>query len=293
MAAPHNGIQPGPPQQQMMQQQQQMMRGPMGAEQIPPGQPVLYLLSLNGTFERKTIGVPFAPDSLRIGRQTNQKTIPTATNGFFDSKVLSRQHAEIYAERNGKIYIRDVKSSNGTFVNGTRLSQENRESEPHELQTADHLELGIDIVSEDQKTVVHHKVAAKVEHAGFLSNTNNVLDMNFGDLDPANGTMMIPNGPLQMRGRANGNMVMVNNGGRMVNNGGMNGQGNGMPPQRSFFLAPIATDQILKRLAVRLIPVEPELPPWACVLTLNSLKCETHDCNPKILAGPTSSSVLS
>lgn len=258
MAAPHNGIQPGPPQNQMMQQQQQqqMMRGPMGAEQIPPGQPVLYLLSLNGTFERKTIGVPFAPDSLRIGRQTNQKTIPTATNGFFDSKVLSRQHAEIYAERNGKIYIRDVKSSNGTFVNGTRLSQENRESEPHELQTADHLELGIDIVSEDQKTVVHHKVAAKVEHAGFLSNTNNVLDMNFGDLDPANGTMMIPNGPLQMRGRANGNMVMANNGGRMVNNGGMNGQVNGMPQQRSFFLAPIATDQILKRLSVRLMPTK-------------------------------------
>ncbi|KAG8415922.1 hypothetical protein J3459_013980 [Metarhizium acridum] len=246
MAAHHNGPQPGPGQNQVMQQQQ-MMRGPMGAEQFPPGQPVLYLLSLNGTFERKTIAVPFAPDSLRIGRQTNQKTIPTATNGFFDSKVLSRQHAEIYAERNGKIYIRDVKSSNGTFVNGTRLSQENRESEPHELQTADHLELGIDIVSEDQKTVVHHKVAAKVEHAGFLSNTNNVLDMNFGDLDPANGTMMIPNGPLQMRGRANGHALMPGAGGRMVN-GGMNNQGNGMPQQRSFFLAPIATDQILKRL---------------------------------------------
>ncbi|KAL3965195.1 hypothetical protein ACCO45_002199 [Purpureocillium lilacinum] len=197
-------------QPQVAPQQQPVMR-PMPQEQFAPGQPVLYLLSLNGTFERKTIAVPFAPDSLRIGRQTNQKTIPTPTNGFFDSKVLSRQHAEIYAERNGKIYIRDVKSSNGTFVNGTRLSQENRESEPHELQTADHLELGIDIVSEDQKTVVHHKVAAKVEHAGFLSNTNNVMDMNFGDLDPANGTMLIPNA--------------------------------------LFFLAPIATDQILKRLS--------------------------------------------
>ncbi|OAA36663.1 cytoplasm to vacuole targeting Vps64 [Metarhizium rileyi] len=247
MAAPHNGIQPGPNQNQMMQQQQ-MMRGPVSAEQFSPGQPVLYLLSLNGTFERKTIAVPFAPDSLRIGRQTNQKTIPTATNGFFDSKVLSRQHAEIYAERNGKVYIRDVKSSNGTFVNGTRLSQENRESEPHELQTADHLELGIDIVSEDQKTVVHHKVAAKVEHAGFLSNTNNVLDMNFGDLDPANGTMMIPNGPLQMRGRTNGNALLPSTGGRMVNNNAINNQVTGMPQQRSFFVAPIATDQIMKRL---------------------------------------------
>ncbi|KAF7548034.1 hypothetical protein G7Z17_g7317 [Cylindrodendrum hubeiense] len=246
MMTSHGQVQPGSGQVQMTHQG--MMR-PMPTEQFPPGQPVLYLLSLNGTFERKTIAVPFAPDSLRIGRQTNQKTIPTPTNGFFDSKVLSRQHAEIYAERNGKIYIRDVKSSNGTFVNGTRLSQENRESEPHELQTADHLELGIDIVSEDQKTVVHHKVAAKVEHAGFLSSSNNVLDMNFGDLDPANGAMMMPSGAMPMRGRTGSNSAMVNNGRMMPNGGAMGMQPNGIPQQRPFFLTPIATDQILKRLA--------------------------------------------
>lgn len=247
MITAHGPVQAGPGQVQMTSQG--MMR-PMSAEQVPPGQPVLYLLSLNGTFERKTIAVPFAPESLRIGRQTNQKTIPTPTNGFFDSKVLSRQHAEIYAERNGKIYIRDVKSSNGTFVNGTRLSQENRESEPHELQTSDHLELGIDIVSEDQKTVVHHKVAAKVEHAGFLSASSNVMDMNFGDLDPANGAMMMPSGPMQLRGRTNSNASMASNGRMMPNGAGvMNMQANGMPQQRPFFLAPVATDQILKRLA--------------------------------------------
>ncbi|KAF4587342.1 cytoplasm to vacuole targeting Vps64 [Ophiocordyceps camponoti-floridani] len=234
---------------QLSMAQQTGMRA-MGPDQFPPGQPVLFLLSLNGTFERKTIAVPFAPESLRIGRQTNQKTVPTPTNGFFDSKVLSRQHAEIYAERNGKVYIRDVKSSNGTFVNGTRLSLENRESDPHELQTADHLELGIDIVSEDQKTVVHHKVAAKVEHAGFLSNTSNVLDMNFGDLDPANGTMLVPNCLLQMRGRAGNNASVGNNGGRMVAGGGMMASQNNAlaQQQRPFFVSPIATEQILKRL---------------------------------------------
>ncbi|PFH56059.1 hypothetical protein XA68_17130 [Ophiocordyceps unilateralis] len=247
MAPHHTSLQQTPGQPSMAQQTG--MRA-MGPDHFPPGQPVLYLLSLNGTFERKTIAVPFAPDSLRIGRQTNQKTVPTPTNGFFDSKVLSRQHAEIYAERNGKVYIRDVKSSNGTFVNGTRLSQENRESEPHELQTADHLELGIDIVSEDQKTVVHHKVAAKVEHAGFLSSTSNVLDMNFGDLDPANGAMMVPNGPLQMRGRGGSNASVGNNTGRMVAGGGaMASQNNAMAQQRPFFFSPIATEQILKRLA--------------------------------------------
>jgi hypothetical protein len=220
---------------------------------IGEGNPVLYLLSMNGTFERKTISVPFYPDSLRIGRQTNAKTVPTPANGFFDSKVLSRQHAEIWAERNGKIWIRDVKSSNGTFVNGARLSAENRDSEPHELQTQDHLELGIDIVSEDQKTVVHHKVAAKVEHAGFLGTTNNVLDMNFGDLDPANGAMMLPSqGSLQMRGRA-GSQGSVGSNSRLGPPTSMAGsQMNAMNQQRpmNFWLTPVTTEQIVKRLTV-------------------------------------------
>ncbi|KAF6796503.1 FHA domain-containing protein [Colletotrichum sojae] len=253
MRHPMNGVngatslQAAPGQPQMMSQQGLGAR-PMGDVPMPNGQPVLYLLSLNGTFERKTISVPFYPESLRIGRQTNQKTIPTATNGYFDSKVLSRQHAEIWADRMGKIYIRDVKSSNGTFVNGTRLSQENRESEPHELQTGDHLELGIDIVSEDQKTVVHHKVAAKVEHSGFVSPSSNVMDMNFGDLDPSNsGMMMPPAGPMPYRGRAGSNASMASNGRMMApqNMGGMPPNG---VPARGFLLTPITTEHIVKRL---------------------------------------------
>ena len=212
---------------------------------------------MNGTFERKTISVPYYPDSLRIGRQTNAKTVPTPANGYFDSKVLSRQHAEIWADKNnGKIYIRDVKSSNGTFVNGARLSAENRDSEPHELQTQDHLELGIDIVSEDQKTVVHHKVAAKVEHAGFLGATSNVLDMNFSDLDPANGAMMMPSqGSMQMRGRS-GSQGSVGSNGRMVPPasaaGSSTSQMSVMGHQRpmNFWLTPVTTEQIVKRLTV-------------------------------------------
>ena len=226
------------------------------AQPVGENNPVLYLLSMNGTFERKTISVPYYPDSLRIGRQTNAKTVPTPANGFFDSKVLSRQHAEIWADRNGKVWIRDVKSSNGTFVNGARLSPENRDSEPHELQTQDHLELGIDIVSEDQKTVVHHKVAAKVEHAGYLGATNNVLDMNFGDLDPANGAMMVPSqGALQMRGRA-GSQGSVGSNGRLGPPASVaSTQMSIMSQQRpmNFWLTPVTTEQIVKRLSVSLL----------------------------------------
>ncbi|KAA8630396.1 PRO45 [Sordaria macrospora] len=219
-----------------------------GADQMAPQRlPVLSLLSLNGTFERKTISVPFYPDIMKIGRQTNAKTVPLPTNGFFDSKVLSRQHAEIWANQDGKIYIKDVKSSNGTFVNGNRLSPENRESEPHELQSQDHLELGIDIVSEDQKTVVHHKVAAKVEHAGFVTQTNNLLDMNFGDLDPSNGGMMMPMGGMPpFRGRAGSAASLASNGRMMPGN--MGGPIPGLAQQRQFWLNPVTTEHIVKKL---------------------------------------------
>ncbi|KAK0632193.1 hypothetical protein B0T14DRAFT_420306 [Immersiella caudata] len=218
-----------------------------GAEGVLPGrQPVLSLLSLNGSFDRKTISVPFYPDTLRIGRQTNAKTVPTPVNGFFDSKVLSRQHAEVWADASGKIWIRDVKSSNGTFVNGTRLSPENRESEPHELQPQDHLELGIDIVSEDQKTVVHHKVAAKVEHAGFVSPSNNLMEMNFGDLDPSNGSLMMPVAGAPPRGRTASQASMAA-GARMAP-ANMGGPANGLAQQRQFWLNPITTEHIVKKL---------------------------------------------
>ena len=172
---------------------------------------LLALLPMNGTFERKQINVPFTPETMRVGRQTNAKTVPTPSNGYFDSKVLSRQHAEVWADREGRVWIRDVKSSNGTFVNGQRLSLENRESEPHQLRQHDTLELGIDIVSEDQKTIVHHKVSAKVEFVGLPGTSNNVLDLSFGDLDPSHGGSLLPS-PLsspmmQQRSRSGGPLI--------------------------------------------------------------------------------------
>ncbi|KAI0031846.1 hypothetical protein K488DRAFT_51159 [Vararia minispora EC-137] len=128
--------------------------------------PALYLYPLNDSFIPKHIHLP-PGQHIKIGRQTNAKTTPGERNGFFDSKVLSRQHAEVWedggkASRRLLIYIKDVKSSNGTFINSERLSSESQESEPFELKTDDIVEFGIDIVGEDNKTIVHHKVAARV-----------------------------------------------------------------------------------------------------------------------------------
>lgn len=50
--------------------------------------------------------------------------------------MLSRQHADVW-EESGKLFIRDVKSANGTFINAERLSAEAVKSDPFELKTDD------------------------------------------------------------------------------------------------------------------------------------------------------------
>lgn len=133
--------------------------------------PYIVLLPLNDTFEPKTIQLPFLPEVVKIGRQTNKSTLPFRDNGYFDSKVLSRSHAEIWANAEGRVCIKDIKSSNGTFVNGVRLSKENEESEVRELLHGDTLELGIDILNDDNGTIIHRKVSARVNHAGRPAET--------------------------------------------------------------------------------------------------------------------------
>ncbi|KAK9479757.1 hypothetical protein V1514DRAFT_350985 [Lipomyces japonicus] len=155
----------------------------------------IFLSSLNDTFTQKCIKLPFFPNTLSLGRQVNSKTQPTPDNGYFNSRVLSRQHAEIWADKaTGQVWIRDIKSANGTFINGNRLLPEDSESEPYELKANDILELGIDISAEDTKGVSHNKVAARVDKVGFGGGTfqpgtngihNGPISLSFADIDPS------------------------------------------------------------------------------------------------------------
>ncbi|KAI9313523.1 SMAD/FHA domain-containing protein [Dichotomocladium elegans] len=129
------------------------------------------LLPRHGSFQTKMLEVRDISSSssssssnkgrVRIGRQTSSKAVALPYNGLFDSKVLSRIHAELWYEQ-GKVYIRDIKSSNGTFLNGRRLSDENEESEPFELKSTDTLEFGVDITNEDG-SILYHKVSCQVQ----------------------------------------------------------------------------------------------------------------------------------
>lgn len=77
------------------------MPAPYAPNQMQQPLPALYLYPLNDSFLPKHIHLPQGP-RVKIGRQTNVKTAPGERNGFFDSKVLSRQHAEVW-EENGKV----------------------------------------------------------------------------------------------------------------------------------------------------------------------------------------------
>ena len=68
---------------------------------VPVPLPALYLYPLNDSFVPKHISL-VNQQRVKIGRQTNAKTVPAERNGFFDSKVLSRQHAEVW-EDGGKV----------------------------------------------------------------------------------------------------------------------------------------------------------------------------------------------
>ncbi|EMD36391.1 hypothetical protein CERSUDRAFT_66022 [Gelatoporia subvermispora B] len=88
---------------------------------------------------------------LRIGRFTDRSGLGlAAANALgsnklaFKSKVVSRAHAEIWAETGGRFFIKDTKSSSGTFLNHVRLSPANTESRPSELRDGDLLQLGVD-----------------------------------------------------------------------------------------------------------------------------------------------------
>ncbi|KAJ3319564.1 hypothetical protein HDV06_006212 [Boothiomyces sp. JEL0866] len=122
-------------------------------------QAIVILSPINDAFVEKRIVVKQnAPQ--KIGRKVSAKTAPEANNGYFDAKVLSRVHAELSFSKN-TVWIQDLKSSNGTFVNGERLSEEGMLSTLKPLRSGDTLEFGVDIRDDDGK-VLYNKVSTNV-----------------------------------------------------------------------------------------------------------------------------------
>ncbi|XP_066261927.1 sarcolemmal membrane-associated protein [Euwallacea similis] len=94
---------------------------------------------------------------VKVGRSV-ARAKPTPTNAIFDCKVLSRHHALLWYQ-NGKFYLQDTKSSNGTFVNNNRLSVDN---DNHEVSSGDIVQFGVDVVENNRK-VTHGCIIATLK----------------------------------------------------------------------------------------------------------------------------------
>ncbi|XP_015790882.1 sarcolemmal membrane-associated protein [Tetranychus urticae] len=103
-------------------------------------------------------------EPVKIGRAVG-KCRPLQINGIFDCKVLSRNHALLYYEKN-KFYLQDTGSSNGTFVNNVRLSNSNETSLPKEIFSGDHVQFGVDVTeSSKYLTIPCISATLKLYHA--------------------------------------------------------------------------------------------------------------------------------
>ncbi|KAJ3217027.1 hypothetical protein HK099_005620 [Clydaea vesicula] len=99
----------------------------------------IILIPLNGMFELCYLNL--SKHNL-LGRSNTQKHERFKA---FPTQVVSRSHVEIW-EDNDTVFIKDVGSSSGTFLNGVRLSFPGVVSSAFEIQSGDIVQLGKDYV---------------------------------------------------------------------------------------------------------------------------------------------------
>ncbi|KAK3686750.1 hypothetical protein LTR37_019500 [Vermiconidia calcicola] len=107
---------------------------------------------------------------VRVGRYSERDThthaspsSPASTSVTpvgFKSKVVSRRHCEFWCS-NGQWFVKDVKSSSGTFLNHVRLSQPGSESRPYPVNDGDVVQLGIDFKGGEE--VIFRCVKIRIE----------------------------------------------------------------------------------------------------------------------------------
>ena len=122
--------------------------------------------------------LPSEESIIRVGRYSERDTapnpppnVPSAAPVGFKSKVVSRKHCEFWCS-NGQWFIKDVKSSSGTFLNHIRLSQPSVESRPYPVNDGDVVQLGIDFRGGEE--MIFRCVKIRVEcNRGWQKGLNN------------------------------------------------------------------------------------------------------------------------
>ncbi|KAI0480818.1 RING finger protein [Xylariaceae sp. FL0804] len=119
------------------------------------------------TFSPIARTLPTGKEVIKVGRYSEREnhapaamSTPSAAPVGFKSKVVSRRHCEFWHEK-GRWYIKDVKSSSGTFLNHIRLSAPGTESKPYPVNDGDIVQLGIDFKGGEE--MIYRCVKMRVE----------------------------------------------------------------------------------------------------------------------------------
>lgn len=126
--------------------------------------------------------LPSGSEIIRVGRYSERDSqpavpanVPSAAPVGFKSKVVSRRHCEFWSE-DGKWFIKDVKSSSGTFLNHIRLSPPGQESKPFPVNDGDVVQLGIDFKGGEE--MIFRCVKMRLELNRGWQNKLNKFNMN-------------------------------------------------------------------------------------------------------------------
>ncbi|XP_032569716.1 sarcolemmal membrane-associated protein isoform X1 [Drosophila sechellia] len=138
---------------------------------------VLHCEAKSHKFETRSILLQPNQDC-KVGRLI-AKSKACEGNAIFDCKVLSRNHAILWYTPDGKFWVKDTKSSNGTFINDNKLG-----SDPAELHYGDIVKFGVEVI-ENSRQEVHGCILARV--ALFLPNGQESISIE------AEQMMTVPN----------------------------------------------------------------------------------------------------
>ncbi len=86
---------------------------------------------------------------------------PAACQLAFGDATLSRRHAEVFVDQ-GQLYVRDLGSANGTWVNGEHLGQEPHAVQPGQQVWLGHIQLGVLWETDGSATVMAQEVPAEL-----------------------------------------------------------------------------------------------------------------------------------
>lgn len=131
------------------------------------------------TFQALSRTLPNNESTIKVGRYSERdaqpgdipRNTPSAAPVGFKSKVVSRRHCEFWYE-NSQWFVKDVKSSSGTFLNHLRLSPPGVESRPWPINDGDVVQLGIDFRGGEE--MIFRCVKIRIElNRGWQKGLNN------------------------------------------------------------------------------------------------------------------------